>query len=136
VRRVLAGSLALSQGAYDAHFGQAQRVRALVARDFAAVFAAGCDVVLVPTAPTAAPSLAAAAQLSPTAAMANDVFTVPSSLAGSARVARLCLPMLTTRSSVAGQACRPSASPRGSATTGSRSACRLSARFGVLGSDE
>jgi aspartyl-tRNA(Asn)/glutamyl-tRNA(Gln) amidotransferase subunit A len=81
LRRILAGSFALSQGSYDQYFGQAQKVRALVSEDYTRVFQT-CDVLLVPTAPTDAPTFEAVESFSPTEAYATDVFTVPISLAG------------------------------------------------------
>ena len=47
-RRIMLGTYALSAGYYDAYYGQAQKVRTLIARDFAAAFAT-CDVLLSPT---------------------------------------------------------------------------------------
>ncbi len=52
-RRILIGTYVLSQGYYDAYYVKAQRVRALVIRDFAEAFA-DCDVILTPTTPEAA----------------------------------------------------------------------------------
>ncbi len=79
-RRVLVGTLVLSRAAYDSFYVQAQAVRRLVARDWAAVFAAGCDVLLTPAAVGAAPLLDAAAE--PTREYASDVMTIAASLAG------------------------------------------------------
>ena len=49
-RRIMIGTYVLSAGFYDAYYTQAQKVRALIARDFDAAFA-WCDVLLTPTAP-------------------------------------------------------------------------------------
>ena len=79
-RRILIGTYVLSAGFYDAYYNQAQRVRALIARDFERVFEV-CDVILAPTTPTA--SFALGEKLDdPLAMYLNDVFAVPASLAG------------------------------------------------------
>jgi aspartyl-tRNA(Asn)/glutamyl-tRNA(Gln) amidotransferase subunit A len=79
-RRVLIGTYALSAGYYDAYYLKAQRVRTLIARDFAEVFER-VDCLLAPTAPSAA---FAAGEMTedPVAMYLNDVFTVPANLAG------------------------------------------------------
>jgi len=79
-RRVLIGTYVLSAGYYDAYYLKAQRVRALIARDFAEAFA-GCDVILTPTAPSAAFAVGEKMD-DPIAMYLNDVFTVPVNLAG------------------------------------------------------
>ena len=79
-RRIMIGTYVLSAGFYDAYYTQAQKVRALIARDFAQAFQA-CDVLLAPTAPSAAFALGEK-QADPLAMYLNDVFTVPASLAG------------------------------------------------------
>ena len=79
-RRILIGTYVLSAGFYDAYYTQAQKVRALIARDFERAFEQ-CDVLLTPTAPSAAFALGEK-QADPIAMYLNDVFTVPSSLAG------------------------------------------------------
>ncbi|MET0268793.1 MAG: Asp-tRNA(Asn)/Glu-tRNA(Gln) amidotransferase subunit GatA [Sphingomonas sp.] len=79
-RRILIGTYVLSAGYYDAYYTKAQKVRALIARDFAAAWDM-CDVLLTPTAPSAAFGLGEKSD-DPLAMYLNDVFTVPSSLAG------------------------------------------------------
>ena len=79
-RRILIGTYVLSAGFYDAYYTQAQKVRALIARDFAEAWA-HCDVILAPTAPTAAFGLGEKTA-DPLAMYLNDVFAVPASLAG------------------------------------------------------
>ncbi|WP_230483261.1 Asp-tRNA(Asn)/Glu-tRNA(Gln) amidotransferase subunit GatA [Sphingomonas sp. Leaf21] len=79
-RRILIGTYVLSAGFYDAYYTQAQKVRALIARDFERAFES-CDVLLTPTAPSAAFALGEK-QADPLAMYLNDVFTVPASLAG------------------------------------------------------
>ena len=79
-RRVLIGTYALSAGYYDAYYLKAQKVRALIARDFTRAFER-VDVLLAPTAPT--PAFAIGEKMDdPIAMYLNDVFTVPASLAG------------------------------------------------------
>jgi len=79
-RRVLIGTYVLSAGYYDAYYLKAQRVRSLIARDFAAAFER-CDCILAPTAPSAAFPIGEKAD-DPVAMYLNDVFTVPADLAG------------------------------------------------------
>ncbi len=79
-RRILIGTYVLSAGFYDAYFTQASKVRALIAQDFERAWER-CDVLLTPTAPSAAFALGEKSA-DPLAMYLNDVFTVPSSLAG------------------------------------------------------
>jgi aspartyl-tRNA(Asn)/glutamyl-tRNA(Gln) amidotransferase subunit A len=79
-RRIMIGTYVLSAGYYDAYYVKAQKVRALIARDFEQAFAR-CDLILTPTAPTGAFALGAKGD-DPIAMYLNDVFTVPASLAG------------------------------------------------------
>ena len=79
-RRIMIGTYVLSAGYYDAYYLQAQKVRALIARDFERAWDV-CDVLLTPTAPSAAFALGEKSA-DPIAMYLNDVFTVPSSLAG------------------------------------------------------
>jgi aspartyl-tRNA(Asn)/glutamyl-tRNA(Gln) amidotransferase subunit A len=79
-RRVLIGTYVLSAGYYDAYYLKAQRVRALIAADFAEAFKR-CDALLTPTAPSAAFAIGDK-QDDPIAMYLNDVFTVPVNLAG------------------------------------------------------
>ncbi len=79
-RRIMLGTFVLSAGFYDAYYTQAQKVRALIARDFEQAFAR-CDVILAPTAPTAAFGLGEKTS-DPLSMYLNDVFAVPASLAG------------------------------------------------------
>jgi aspartyl-tRNA(Asn)/glutamyl-tRNA(Gln) amidotransferase subunit A len=79
-RRILIGTYVLSAGFYDAYYTQAQKVRTLISRDFAAAFH-HCDVILAPTTPTAAFALGENSD-DPLAMYLNDVFSVPASLAG------------------------------------------------------
>ena len=79
-RRILIGTYVLSAGFYDAYYTQAQKVRTLIARDFEQAWAE-CDVILAPTAPSAAFALGDKSA-DPIAMYLNDVFAVPASLAG------------------------------------------------------
>jgi aspartyl-tRNA(Asn)/glutamyl-tRNA(Gln) amidotransferase subunit A len=79
-RRIMIGTYVLSAGFYDAYFNQAQKVRALIARDFERVWES-CDLLLTPTAPSAAFGLGEKSA-DPIAMYLNDVFAVPASLAG------------------------------------------------------
>jgi aspartyl-tRNA(Asn)/glutamyl-tRNA(Gln) amidotransferase subunit A len=79
-RRVLIGTYVLSAGYYDAYYLKAQKLRALIARDFAEAFKR-CDVILAPTAPSAAFAIGDKSD-DPVAMYLNDVFTVPVNLAG------------------------------------------------------
>ena len=79
-RRILIGTYVLSAGFYDAYYTQAQKIRALVARDFEEAWT-HCDLILAPTTPTA--SFPPGEQSdNPIAMYLNDVFSVPASLAG------------------------------------------------------
>jgi aspartyl-tRNA(Asn)/glutamyl-tRNA(Gln) amidotransferase subunit A len=79
-RRCLIGAYALSAGYFDALYGQAQRVRTLILREFARVFA-DCDVLVCPTSPNVAFELGALLD-DPLAMYACDLFTLPVNLAG------------------------------------------------------
>lgn len=79
-RRVLIGTYVLSAGYYDAYYIKAQKVRALIARDFEQAFKQ-VDAILTPTAPNAAFGMGDQMD-DPIAMYLNDVFTVPASLAG------------------------------------------------------
>ncbi|PZQ61124.1 MAG: Asp-tRNA(Asn)/Glu-tRNA(Gln) amidotransferase GatCAB subunit A [Sphingomonas taxi] len=79
-RRILIGTYVLSAGFYDAYYTQAQKVRTLIARDFERAWES-CDILLTPTAPSSAFALEEKSA-DPLAMYLNDVFTVPSSLAG------------------------------------------------------
>lgn len=79
-RRIMIGTYVLSAGYYDAYYTQAQKVRALIVRDFEQAWEK-CDILLTPTAPSAAFALGEK-QADPIAMYLNDVFTVPASLAG------------------------------------------------------
>ena len=79
-RRIMLGTYALSAGYYDAYYGQAQRVRTLIVRDFARAYER-FDVLLAPTSPTVAFELGARTS-DPLAMYLSDVCTIPSNLSG------------------------------------------------------
>jgi aspartyl-tRNA(Asn)/glutamyl-tRNA(Gln) amidotransferase subunit A len=79
-RRIILGTYALSSGYYDAYYGQAQKVRTLISRDFEAAFAEA-DVLVSPTAPTTAFRLGEKLD-DPLAMYLNDLATIPANLAG------------------------------------------------------
>jgi aspartyl-tRNA(Asn)/glutamyl-tRNA(Gln) amidotransferase subunit A len=79
-RRILIGTYVLSAGFYDAYYTQAQKVRALISRDFKEAFY-DVDVILAPTTPSAAFALGEKSA-DPLEMYLNDVFSVPASLAG------------------------------------------------------
>jgi len=87
-RRVMIGTYALSSGYYDAYYGQAQKVRTLITRDFDAAFAT-VDVLVSPTTPTTAFPIGERAD-DPMAMYLADLCTIPSNLAGNAALTVPC----------------------------------------------
>ena len=79
-RRLLIGTYVLSSGYYDAYYIHAQKVRRKIVEDFNSAFK-NVDVILSPTAPSDAFVLGEKKE-DPINMYLNDVFTVPSSLAG------------------------------------------------------
>ncbi|MCW2599897.1 MAG: glutamyl-tRNA(Gln) amidotransferase, subunit [Frankiales bacterium] len=79
-RRIILGTYALSSGYYDAYYGQAQKVRTLITRDFARAWES-VDVLVAPTCPTVAFPLGAKLQ-DPLAMYRQDVASIPSNLYG------------------------------------------------------
>jgi len=79
-RRIMLGTYALSAGYYDAYYGQAQKVRTLIKRDFETAFEK-VDLIACPSAPTTAFKIGAHTG-DPLAMYLEDVFTLPASLAG------------------------------------------------------
>jgi aspartyl-tRNA(Asn)/glutamyl-tRNA(Gln) amidotransferase subunit A len=79
-RRILVGTYVLSHGYYDAYYLQAQKLRRLIAQDFATAFRS-CDVILGPTTPTTAFPIGAKID-DPVQMYLNDIFTIPAPLAG------------------------------------------------------
>ncbi|MDQ2064866.1 Asp-tRNA(Asn)/Glu-tRNA(Gln) amidotransferase subunit GatA [Xinfangfangia sp. CPCC 101601] len=81
-RRIMVGTYVLSAGFYDAYYNRARKVRALIKRDFEAVFADGVEAILTPATPSSAFGLGDMATASPVEMYLNDVFTVTVNLAG------------------------------------------------------
>ncbi len=79
-RRIMLGTYALSSGYYDAYYGQAQKVRTLIARDFAQAFEVA-DVLATPTAPTTAFPIGEKVD-DPLSMYLQDIATIPANLAG------------------------------------------------------
>jgi len=79
-RRIMLGTYALSAGYYDAYYLKAQRVRALIRRDFDEVFKR-CDVIVTPTAPTTAFKIGEKIQ-DPLQMYLTDIYTISVNLAG------------------------------------------------------
>jgi aspartyl-tRNA(Asn)/glutamyl-tRNA(Gln) amidotransferase subunit A len=79
-RRILVGTYALSAGYYDAYYGQAQKVRTVIAREHAQAFE-NFDILLTPTSPTVAFELGGRTA-DPLAMYASDLLTIPSCIAG------------------------------------------------------
>ncbi len=79
-RRIMIGTYVLSAGYYDAYYLKAQRVRALIAADFARAFET-VDVLIGPTTPTAAFELGAKTS-DPVTMYLNDIYTIGANLAG------------------------------------------------------
>jgi aspartyl-tRNA(Asn)/glutamyl-tRNA(Gln) amidotransferase subunit A len=79
-RRIMLGTYALSAGYYDAYYGQAQKIRTLIVKDFQAAFEK-YDVLVSPTSPTPAFGLGEKLE-DPLAMYLSDVCTIPVNLAG------------------------------------------------------
>ena len=79
-RRIMTGTYVLSAGYYDAYYLKAQKCRALIAADFTRAFGE-VDVVISPTAPTAAFALGAKTS-DPIAMYLNDIYSIAANLAG------------------------------------------------------
>ena len=79
-RRILIGTYVLSHGYYDAYYLQAQRIRRLIAKDFASAFQK-CDVIIGPTSPSTAFKLGEKAA-DPVQMYLSDIYTIAVNLAG------------------------------------------------------
>jgi len=79
-RRIMLGTYALSAGYYEAYYGQAQKVRTLIKRDFERAFEM-VDAIAAPVAPTTAFQIGGHGD-DPLAMYLEDVFTLPANLAG------------------------------------------------------
>jgi aspartyl-tRNA(Asn)/glutamyl-tRNA(Gln) amidotransferase subunit A len=89
-RRIMLGTYALSAGYYEAYYGQAQKVRTMVIRDYESAFE-GFDLLVGPTAPTTAFRIGEKAD-DPLAMYLSDVFTIPADLAGVPAISIPCGP--------------------------------------------
>jgi aspartyl-tRNA(Asn)/glutamyl-tRNA(Gln) amidotransferase subunit A len=87
-RRVMLGTYALSAGYYEAYYGQAQKVRTLIIRDYDAAFER-FDVLVSPTSPTTAFPIGAKVD-DPMAMYLNDIFTIPANLSGMPSISVPC----------------------------------------------
>jgi aspartyl-tRNA(Asn)/glutamyl-tRNA(Gln) amidotransferase subunit A len=87
-RRIMIGTYALSSGYYDAYYGQAQKVRTLIADDFRRAFASA-DVLISPTTPFVAFEIGERVA-DPMAMYVNDLCTLPASLAGTPAISVPC----------------------------------------------
>jgi aspartyl-tRNA(Asn)/glutamyl-tRNA(Gln) amidotransferase subunit A len=87
-RRIIIGTYALSSGYYDAYYGQAQKVRTLIVRDFTAAFEQA-DVLVSPTSPFVAFKMGERVD-DPLAMYVNDLCTLPASLAGTPAISVPC----------------------------------------------
>jgi aspartyl-tRNA(Asn)/glutamyl-tRNA(Gln) amidotransferase subunit A len=87
-RRILVGTYVLSHGYYDAYYLKAQQVRRLIADDFQRAFR-DCEIILGPTAPTAAFALGAKTD-DPVQMYLNDIFTIAGNLTGTPAISIPC----------------------------------------------
>ena len=87
-RRILVGTYVLSHGYYDAYYLKAQQVRRLIAQDFARAWQ-DCDVIIGPTAPTAAFPIGAKTD-DPVQMYLNDIFTIAANLTGAPAMSIPC----------------------------------------------
>jgi aspartyl-tRNA(Asn)/glutamyl-tRNA(Gln) amidotransferase subunit A len=87
-RRIMIGTYALSSGYYDAYYGQAQKVRTLISRDFDAAFTKA-DVLVSPSSPFVAFGIGERVD-DPMAMYVNDLCTLPASLAGTPAISVPC----------------------------------------------
>jgi aspartyl-tRNA(Asn)/glutamyl-tRNA(Gln) amidotransferase subunit A len=87
-RRIMLGTYALSAGYYDAYYGKAQKVRAIIEQDFRAAFDS-CDILATPTAPTPAFKLGEKAD-DPLEMYLSDIYTITANLAGVPGVSLPC----------------------------------------------
>ncbi len=79
-RRIMLGTFVLREGSFARYYGRAQKVRTLIARDYAAAFAS-CDAIASPTSPVAGWRIGEK-QADPMAMYLSDVFTIGANLAG------------------------------------------------------
>ena len=87
-RRILVGTYVLSHGYYDAYYLKAQKVRRLIADDFARAYHK-CDVIMGPVAPSAAFPIGDKAD-DPVQMYLNDIFTIAGNLTGAPGISIPC----------------------------------------------
>ncbi len=87
-RRILVGTYVLSHGYYDAYYLKAQKVRRLIANDFARAFRE-CDVIMGPTAPSPAFRFGDKTD-DPVQMYLNDIFTIAANLTGAPAISIPC----------------------------------------------
>jgi aspartyl-tRNA(Asn)/glutamyl-tRNA(Gln) amidotransferase subunit A len=87
-RRIMIGAYSLSAGYYDAYYGKASQVRALIRRDFDEAFQK-CDVLLTPTTPTPAFKIGEKTD-DPLQMYLSDIFTISANLAGIPGISTPC----------------------------------------------
>jgi aspartyl-tRNA(Asn)/glutamyl-tRNA(Gln) amidotransferase subunit A len=87
-RRILIGTYVLSHGYYDAYYLQAQKLRRLIADDFAAAYQ-HCDIILAPTAPETAFEFGSKSD-DPLKMYLNDIFTIAANLTGQPAMSLPC----------------------------------------------
>jgi aspartyl-tRNA(Asn)/glutamyl-tRNA(Gln) amidotransferase subunit A len=87
-RRIILGTYALSAGYYDAYYGQAQKIRTLISRDFRAAFEQA-DVLVSPTTPFVAFPFGSRTG-DPYQMYLADLFTIPSNLYGGPAISVPC----------------------------------------------
>ncbi|WP_117210173.1 Asp-tRNA(Asn)/Glu-tRNA(Gln) amidotransferase subunit GatA [Allorhizocola rhizosphaerae] len=87
-RRIIVGTYALSSGYYDAYYGQAQKVRTLITRDFTAAFEQ-VDVIVSPTTPFVAFPLGSRTS-DPYQMYLADLYTIPTNLYGGPAISVPC----------------------------------------------
>lgn len=80
-KRIMVGTYALSSGYFDAYYGKAQRVRAVISKNLNDAFASGIDVLVSPVTPTTAFEIGEKTD-DALAMYLQDVMTIPASLAG------------------------------------------------------
>ena len=86
-RRIMLGTYALSAGYYDAYYGQAQKARTLIAREFSEAFER-FDVLLTPTSPQVAWRFGEKSD--PLTMYLSDIYTIPVNLAGNCAMSVPC----------------------------------------------
>jgi len=94
-RRIILGTYVLSAGYRDAYYNKAQKVRALIKKEFDEAFKS-VDVILTPTAPT--PAFKIGDKKDPLSMYLSDIYTTPASLAGLPAISVPCPPATPSRS--------------------------------------